>query len=167
MSTASRDGEAPVTGASYAGFLGQLPFFVGVPADDLASFASTVLLRELPAGADVVVQRQYGHAMFVIVSGAVAIRAVGADDNLVELGRLDRPGEFFGEAVLLGRGERTATVTGAALASSALIGTTAGIGGAAVTFMSMTKLLANRPDTISRLSARATSVETSRLLILL
>jgi Fe-S-cluster-containing dehydrogenase component/CRP-like cAMP-binding protein len=111
MSTASREGEAPVTGASYAGFLGQLPFFVGVPADDLAAFASTVLLRDLPAGADVVVQRQYGHAMFVIVSGAVAIRAVGADDNIVELGRLDRPGEFFGEAVLLGRGERTATVT--------------------------------------------------------
>jgi Fe-S-cluster-containing dehydrogenase component/CRP-like cAMP-binding protein len=111
MSTASREGEAPVTGASYAGFLGQLPFFVGVPAEDLAAFASTVLLRELPAGADVVVQRQYGHAMFVIVSGAVAIRAVGADDNIVELGRLDRPGEFFGEAVLLGRGERTATVT--------------------------------------------------------
>src|ERR1043165_6024206 len=49
--------------------------------------------------------------MFVIVSGAVAIRAIGADDNVVELGPLERPGELFGEAVRLGRGERTATVT--------------------------------------------------------
>jgi len=111
MTTAAREGEAPVTGASYAGFLAQLPFFVGVPADDLGAFANTVLLRELPAGTDIVVQRQYGHAMFVIVSGAVVIHATSADDNLVRLGRLDRPGEFFGEAVLLGRGERTATVT--------------------------------------------------------
>jgi Fe-S-cluster-containing dehydrogenase component/CRP-like cAMP-binding protein len=111
MTTAAREGEAPVTGASYTGFLAQLPFFVGVPQDDLSSFANTVLLRELPAGTDIVVQRQYGHAMFVIVSGAVVIHATGADDEQVRLGRLDRPGEFFGEAVLLGRGERTATVT--------------------------------------------------------
>src|SRR3954468_19792213 len=111
MTTAAREGEAPVTAASYTGFLAQLPFFVGVPQDDLSSFANTVLLRELPAGTDVVVQRQYGHAMFVIVSGAVVIHAIGADDNRIALGRLDRPGEFLGEAVLLGRGERTATVT--------------------------------------------------------
>src|SRR4051812_49028356 len=111
MTTAAREGEAPVTGASYSAFLAQLPFFGGVPADDLSAFASTVLLRELPAGTDIVVQRQYGHAMFVIVAGAVVIHATGADDVRVMLGRLNRPGEFFGEAVLLGRGERTATVT--------------------------------------------------------
>jgi Fe-S-cluster-containing dehydrogenase component len=111
MTTAAREGEAPVTGASYTGFLAQLPFFGGVPADDLGAFANTVLLREYPAGTDIVVQRQYGHAMFVIVAGAVVIHATGADDDPVRLGRLDRPGEFFGEAVLLGRGERTATVT--------------------------------------------------------
>jgi Fe-S-cluster-containing dehydrogenase component/CRP-like cAMP-binding protein len=111
MTTAAREGEAPVTGASYADFLAKLPFFVGVPAEDLSAFANTVLVRELPAGTDIVVQRQYGHAMFVIVSGAVAIHAIGPDDVSVRLGRLERPGEFFGEAVLLGRGERTATVT--------------------------------------------------------
>ena len=111
MTIAAREGEAPVTGASYTGFLAQLPFFVGVPADDLGAFANTVLLRQLPAGTDIVIQRQYGHAMFVIVAGAVVVHATGADDNQVRLGRLDRPGEFFGEAVMLGRGERTATVT--------------------------------------------------------
>lgn len=110
MTIADR-GEAPVTGASHAEFLAQLPFFVGVPAEDLTAFAATVLVRQLPAGTDIVVQRQYGHAMFVIVSGAVAIHAIGLDDEAVQLGRLARPGEFFGEAALLGRGERTATVT--------------------------------------------------------
>lgn len=111
MTTAAREGEAPVTGASYTAFLAQLPFFVGVPSEDLAAFANAVLLRELQAGTDIVVQRQYGHAMFVIVSGAVIIHATDAEDNPIRLGRLERPGEFFGEAVLLGRGERTATVT--------------------------------------------------------
>ncbi|HEX2690403.1 MAG TPA: cyclic nucleotide-binding domain-containing protein [Kofleriaceae bacterium] len=111
MTIVAREGDAPVTGASYAGFLAQLPFLVGVPPEDLGGFAHTVLVREVPAGTDIVVQRQYGHAMFVLVSGSVAIHTIGPDDDLIQLGRLDRPGEFFGEAVLLGRGERTATVT--------------------------------------------------------
>lgn len=111
MTTAAREGEAPVTGASYAGFLAQLPFFVGVPGEDLGAFANTVLVRQLPPGTHIVVQRQYGHSMFVIVAGSVVIHATGIDDEWVQLGRLNRPGEFFGEAVLLGRGERTATVT--------------------------------------------------------
>jgi Fe-S-cluster-containing dehydrogenase component/CRP-like cAMP-binding protein len=111
MTIVSLEGDAPVTGASFAGFLAQLPFFAGVPAEDLAAFANTVLVRELPAGADIVVQRQYGHAMFVLVTGAVAIHTIGPDDDVIQLGRLERQGEFFGEAVLLGRGERTATVT--------------------------------------------------------
>ena len=104
-------GDAAVTGAAYTSFLAQLPFFVGVPAEELSSFANTVLVRQLPAGTDVVVQRQYGHAMFVLMSGAVVVHAIGADDVSVTLGRLARPGDFFGEAALLGRGERTATVT--------------------------------------------------------
>ena len=109
--TTARAGEAPVTGAAYTSFLAQLPFFVGVPPEELASFAGNVLVRELPAGTDVVVQRQYGHAMFVLMSGAVVVHAIGPDDVSVTLGRLARPGDFFGEAALLGRGERTATVT--------------------------------------------------------
>ncbi|MBX3162654.1 MAG: cyclic nucleotide-binding domain-containing protein [Deltaproteobacteria bacterium] len=111
MSTAARAGEAPVTGAAYTEFLSKLPFFVGVPHEDLSSFANTVLVRQMPANTDVVVQRQYGHAMFVIMQGAVVVHAIGPDDTPVKLGRIDQPGNFFGEAALLGRGERTATVT--------------------------------------------------------
>jgi Fe-S-cluster-containing dehydrogenase component/CRP-like cAMP-binding protein len=110
MSTAAQ-GDAPVTGAAYTAFLAQLPFFGGVPAEDLSAFANTVLVRQYPQGTDVVVQRQYGHSMFVLMNGAVAIHAIGPDGDSVRLGQLFRPGDFFGEAALLGRGERTATVT--------------------------------------------------------
>jgi Fe-S-cluster-containing dehydrogenase component len=111
MSSATQAAGEPVTGAAYLSFLGQLPFFVGVSHDDMATFANYVLVRQLPAGTDVVVQRQYGHAMFVLMQGAVVVHAIGPDDVSVTLGRLSRPGDFFGEATLLGRGERTATVT--------------------------------------------------------
>lgn len=111
MSTPSAQGDAPVTGAAYTQFLAQLPFFGGVPAEDLAAFANTVLVRQHPANTDIVVQRQYGHSMYVLMQGAVYVHAVGPDDVAVRLGQLFRPGDFFGEAALLGRGERTATVT--------------------------------------------------------
>ena len=111
MSTVESAGQAPVTAAAHVAFLGQIPFFAGVPAEDLSMFATTVLVRQLPRGTDIVVQRQFGHAMFVLMSGAVVVHAIGADDNRVVLGRIDRSGDFFGEAVMLGRGERTATVT--------------------------------------------------------
>ncbi|MDQ3336477.1 MAG: cyclic nucleotide-binding domain-containing protein [Myxococcota bacterium] len=113
MSTGSTpaQGDAPVTGASYTAFLGQLPFLGGVPAEDLAAFAHTVLVRQYEANTDIVVQRQYGHSMFVLMNGAVYVHAVGPDGDSVRLGAMYRPGDFFGEAALLGRGERTATVT--------------------------------------------------------
>lgn len=103
--------EAPITGAAHAAFLARLPFFAGIPADELATFAATMLLRQYTPGTDIVVQRQYGHAMFVLLEGAVGVHAIGHDDVAVKLGRLERAGDFFGEAALLGRGERTATVT--------------------------------------------------------
>ncbi len=111
MTTASSAGDAAVTGAAYTSFLSQLPFFGGVPAEDLAAFANTVLVRNYPPKTDIVVQRQYGHSMFVLMNGAVYVHAVGPDDVSLRLGQLYRPGDFFGEAALLGRGERTATVT--------------------------------------------------------
>lgn len=113
MSTGAQpaQGDAPVTGAAYTAFLAQLPFLGGVPAEDLSAFANTVLVRQYPANHDIVVQRQYGHSMFVLMNGAVYVHAIGADGDSVRLGQLFRPGDFFGEAALLGRGERTATVT--------------------------------------------------------
>jgi Fe-S-cluster-containing dehydrogenase component/CRP-like cAMP-binding protein len=103
-------GEA-ATGAAYTQFLAQLPFLAGVPADDLATFAATVLTRNLPAGTDVVIQRQYGHSMFVVLSGQLAVHVIGAENESLQLGKFEKTGDYFGEAALLGRGERTATVT--------------------------------------------------------
>ena len=111
MAVSTSGGGEQVTGAAYASFLGALPFLVGVPAEDITSFANTVLVRNYRAGQDIVVQRQYGHAMFVMLEGAVGISVIGNDGAPVRLGRLDRKGDYFGEAALLGRGERTATVT--------------------------------------------------------
>jgi Fe-S-cluster-containing dehydrogenase component/CRP-like cAMP-binding protein len=113
MSVASAVGGAAqqVTGASYLEFLSQLAFLKPISHEDLAAFANTVLVRQFTAGQDIVVQRQYGHAMFVLVSGAVGISVIGSDDKSVKLGVLGNKGDYFGEAALLGRGERTATVT--------------------------------------------------------
>ena len=111
MTTATSASQAPVTGAAYTQFLSQLPFFVGVSPEDLASFAGYILVRQLPPNTDVVIQRQYGHALFVLMQGSVVVHAIGPEGAPVTLGRIDRSGDFFGEAALLGRGERTATVT--------------------------------------------------------
>lgn len=103
--------DAQVTGAAYTSFLAGLPFFAGIPAEDVATFAQSVLVRNLEPEQDIVVQRTYGHSMFVLVSGSVAIHATDGEDNPIRLGTIERAGDFFGEAALLGRGERTATVT--------------------------------------------------------
>ncbi|MBP9087737.1 MAG: cyclic nucleotide-binding domain-containing protein [Kofleriaceae bacterium] len=104
---------AQVTGVGYGEFLAGLPFFAGIPAEEIAAFAQNVLVRNFPADHDIIVQRTYGHSMFVLISGAVDVHATDGQDNQLRLGRIDRPGDFFGEAALLGRGERTATVTSA------------------------------------------------------
>jgi Fe-S-cluster-containing dehydrogenase component len=104
-------GGQQVTGTAYASFLAQLPFFAGVPPEDVTTFADAVLVRQYRAGQDIVVQRQYGHAMFVLLHGAVVITVESAEAVALKVGRLSNPGDYFGEAALLGRGERTATVT--------------------------------------------------------
>ncbi len=113
MSVASAVGGTAqqVTGASYLEFLSQLAFLKPISHEDLTAFANTVLVRHFTPGQDIVVQRQYGHAMFVLVTGSVGVSVIGSDDKSVKLGTLKNVGDYFGEAALLGRGERTATVT--------------------------------------------------------
>jgi Fe-S-cluster-containing dehydrogenase component/CRP-like cAMP-binding protein len=111
MTASASGGGEQVTGAAHASFLAALPFLVEVPAEDLNAFANTVLVRTYRAGQDIVVQRQYGHAMFVMLEGAVGISVIGNEGESLRLGRLEKKGDYFGEAALLGRGERTATVT--------------------------------------------------------
>jgi class 3 adenylate cyclase/CRP-like cAMP-binding protein/tetratricopeptide (TPR) repeat protein len=48
-----------------------------------------------------------GASVFIVAEGAVRIRSVGADDEMIVLGRVG-PGELFGEVGLLDAGPRTA-----------------------------------------------------------
>ena len=98
--------------SAYINLLGQVPFLTQVPAEDLATLAEHSVVRHYEAGQSIVVQGAFGHSMFVLVQGALTIRAAGDDGALLDLGRLDRPGDFFGEVALLGRGVRSATVFG-------------------------------------------------------
>ena len=97
--------------AGYVEFLGQVPFLTGVPHDDLDPLAQSSVVRRYGPGHNVVSQGEFGHSMFVLVSGALHIHAQADDGTQLDLGRLERPGEFFGEVALLGRGVRSATVT--------------------------------------------------------
>jgi CRP-like cAMP-binding protein len=96
--------------AGYVDFLGQVPFLTRVPHEDLEPLAQSSVVRRYTAGHTVVSQGEFGHSMFVLVSGALAISARGDDGAELQVGRLERPGEFFGEVALLGRGVRSATV---------------------------------------------------------
>lgn len=111
VATAVGGEKQQVTGAAYLEFLTQLAFLKPISHEDLAAFANTVLVRNYRPGEDIVVQRQYGHAMFVLFSGSVGVSVIGRDEKPIKLGTLGNKGDYFGEAALLGRGERTATVT--------------------------------------------------------
>jgi CRP-like cAMP-binding protein/Fe-S-cluster-containing dehydrogenase component len=102
-----------MSSAAHAGvvaLLGDVPFLAGVPRDELEALAENSVLRRCDPGASVVEQGEFGHSMFVLLEGALTITARGEDGNRLVLGRLARPGDFFGEVALLGRGVRSATV---------------------------------------------------------
>ena len=90
--------------------LSGVPFLNGIPEEELAELANASEVRSFFGGDSVVNQGQFGHSMFVLLSGAVFIRASGEDGLELNLGRLAVPGDFFGEIGLLGRGVRAATV---------------------------------------------------------
>jgi Fe-S-cluster-containing dehydrogenase component len=100
----------PSGSSGLVGFLSQVPFLTKVAHEDLEPLAQSSLVRRYGAGASVVVQGEFGHSMFVLLEGALTIHATSDEGVRLDLGRLDRPGEFFGEVALLGRGVRSATV---------------------------------------------------------
>ena len=91
--------------------LGRVPFLTQVSQEDLEPLAAHAVVRHYPPGASVVVQGEFGHSMFVLVHGALAITARSDEGAVLNLGQLNQTGDFFGEVALLGRGVRSATVT--------------------------------------------------------
>lgn len=92
------------------GLLGNVPFFAVLDAPARKKLADRAYPRQYEAGETVVGQGDYGHTMFIVVSGSVHIEVTGEQGQAMVVARLDQPGQFFGEVALLGRARRTATV---------------------------------------------------------
>lgn len=99
------------SGQDHVGLLSQVPFLQQVPHEDLETLAEASVVRRYKPGQNVVTQGQFGHSMFVLISGTLTIGAAGDDGSRLDLGLLQNPGDFFGEVALLGRGVRSATVS--------------------------------------------------------
>jgi CRP-like cAMP-binding protein len=84
--------------------LGQIPLFRELSEDDLralATYADEVTVSE---GKHLVDEGGYAYDLFVIVEGTAQVLASG--EQVAELG----PGDFFGEAGVIGKQQRNATV---------------------------------------------------------
>ena len=82
-----------------------LPFFSDLEDNEvelLATHADEVSVAE---GRDIVREGDFSYDLFVVVDGSAEVRRDGA--TLATLG----PGDFFGEAGVLGKGLRNASVT--------------------------------------------------------
>ncbi|MBL4633237.1 MAG: cyclic nucleotide-binding domain-containing protein, partial [Kofleriaceae bacterium] len=90
--------------------LRRVPFLAGVDEHDLEALLESSVVRTYEPGQAVVEQGDFGHSMFIVMSGALSISVQLDDGSKKFLGTLGQPGEFFGEFALLGRGQRSATV---------------------------------------------------------
>lgn len=75
--------------------LGHIPFFAGLWDRGLEWVARTLVERRVPAGAEVFLEGESGHSLFVIKEGEVV--ALQGRAVLMRFG----PGDFFGETTLL------------------------------------------------------------------
>ncbi len=98
------------SGRPEPGLLKQVPFLSQVPDEELEILIESSVVRTYQPGQSVVEQGDFGHSMFIIIAGSLAISAKMEDGSNRALGRLGQVGEFFGEFALLGRGQRSATV---------------------------------------------------------
>tara|TARA_R110002096_G_scaffold299503_6_gene494220 strand:- start:140298 stop:142535 length:2238 start_codon:yes stop_codon:yes gene_type:complete len=95
--------------APHVALLSQVPFLSAASSEVLENLAENTLVRRYVANEPISQQEEFGHSMFILVSGRVSLHAVRSDGISIPLGTLTRPGEFFGEEALLGRGIRLAT----------------------------------------------------------
>jgi CRP-like cAMP-binding protein len=85
--------------------LARMPLFRSLSPEQLEAMATLTELRQEEAGTVLVEAGVLGYSLFVLEEGTASV--TGGDEPLGELG----PGDFFGEIALLGKRERTATVT--------------------------------------------------------
>lgn len=106
-----------VTSAGIASALVRVPFLAHVPGPRLEDLARTSFVRRYRDGDKIVRQGEYGHTLFVLVSGVVEIEATADNGQVMKMARFEASGACFGELAILGRARRsaTATVRGAAV----------------------------------------------------
>jgi CRP/FNR family transcriptional regulator, cyclic AMP receptor protein len=85
--------------------LRRVPLFAELDRRDLEAIASSLKEVRFRPGQEVVTEGGGGVGFFVIQEGEARV-TVGADER----GRLG-PGDYFGEIALIGRTDRTATIT--------------------------------------------------------
>jgi CRP-like cAMP-binding protein len=85
--------------------LARMHLFRSLSRDQLEAVATLAESRQEEAGTVLVEAGASGYSLFVLQEGTALVTA--GDEPIGELG----PGDFFGEIALLGKRERTATVT--------------------------------------------------------
>ena len=100
-------GEVP---AEYVDALASLPFLASLSRAELVAIAAHLRPEEAEPGEVIVRQGAHGDRFYLPRAGTVRVTKLTSDEQVVELARLG-PGDHFGEAALVAKVARTATVT--------------------------------------------------------
>ena len=75
--------------------IGAIPFFAGLPEDELATVASVAAEIEIPSGQALAAEGRIGHSLFAVESGTADVLIAG--ERVGAIG----PGDVVGEAAVL------------------------------------------------------------------
>jgi Fe-S-cluster-containing dehydrogenase component/CRP-like cAMP-binding protein len=100
-----------------AQILATVPFLKGLKIERLRELVTNAFLRRYNDGEAPIVQGDYGHTLFVLLTGAIRVEAVADNGQVLKLARFDKPGTYFGELAVLGRARRSATTIAEGTAS--------------------------------------------------
>ena len=81
-----------------------LPFFAGLPEEELDAVAEAAAEVEFAAGESLTAEGDFGHALYFIEEGTAAVSTNGTKVGAIE------PGDVVGEVAVLASGRRTASV---------------------------------------------------------
>jgi MFS family permease len=90
--------------------LGALDLFSGASNSVLERLATAAAEQELPAGSVIIREGDEADALWILVTGSLAIEAIGPDGRTIELPDVDAP-SYVGELGLLHGRPRSASVT--------------------------------------------------------
>lgn len=101
--------ERPLPATAVQDLIGRIPLLSGLPGNILQRLASCAKPVTFLPGDTVIGQSERGDALYVIISGRVAVYRNGLNGQREQLAEL-ADGDFFGETALLGDQVRTASV---------------------------------------------------------